>query len=212
MLHNHVWVLAWIGATLAVTSFFMKTMIPLRMVAVAGHICFLIYGLYAGAYYVLLAYGVTLPFNIYRLIEMKRLVSNVRSAADADLAVRWLQPFMKEEKFAGGHMLFKKGGAADHLYFIAKGRVRLAEIGEEIAEGHLIGEVGFFAPDHKRTLTAVCVGECVLYRIGESAFKQLYYQNPEFGYYIVQLISRRLSNDIERLRAPAQPSFDAPKA
>ena len=33
----------------------------------------------------------------------------------------------------------------------------------------------------------------------ESAFKQLYYQNPEFGYYIVQLIGRRLSSDIERL-------------
>ena len=80
-----------------------------------------------------------------------------------------------------------------------KGRVRLPEIGEELSEGQLLGEIGFFAPDHKRTLSAVCVGDCLLYKIGASAFKQLYYQNPDFGYYIVQLIGRRLSADIERL-------------
>lgn len=197
--NNYITLLAWLGAALAVTSFFMKTMIPLRIIALMGHICFLIYGLYAGAYYVLLAYGVTLPFNLWRLIEMKRLVSNVRSAADADLAVRWLHPFMKEQSFPSGQQLFAKGEQADHLYFIAKGRVRLAEIGEELGEGHLLGEVGFFAPDRKRTLTAECVSDCLLYKISESAFKQLYYQNPEFGYYIVQLIGRRLSADIERL-------------
>ena len=31
---------AWLGAALAVTAFFMKTMIPLRIAAMLGHICF----------------------------------------------------------------------------------------------------------------------------------------------------------------------------
>jgi hypothetical protein len=39
-----------------------------------------------------------------------------------------------------------------------------------------------------------------MYKIGASEFKQLYYQNSDFGFYIVQLIARRLSADIERLR------------
>jgi CRP/FNR family cyclic AMP-dependent transcriptional regulator len=201
--HGYISAFAWVGAALAVTSFFMKTMIPLRLVAVAGHLCFLVYGLSSGAYYVLLAYGVTLPFNIWRLRQMQRLVSNVKSAADADLAVKWLHPFMKEQPFKDGDVLFSKGDPADHLYFVAKGRVRLPEINEHVGEGHLLGEVGFFAPDQKRTQSAVCEGDCLLYKIGASAFKQLYYQNPEFGYYIVQLIGRRLSADIERLSRPA---------
>lgn len=210
MIDSHISLLAWLGAALAVTSFFMKTMIPLRLVAIGGHLCFLVYGMYSGSYYVLLAYGVTLPFNIWRLLEMKRLVSNVRSAADADLAVKWLHPFMKEQRFENGTVLFRKGDHADHLFYVAKGRVRLAEIGEHLGEGQLLGEVGFFAPDRKRTLTAVAEGECLLFKISESAFKQLYYQNPEFGYYIVQLIGRRLSADIERLARPAAPT--APSA
>jgi CRP/FNR family cyclic AMP-dependent transcriptional regulator len=199
MVHGWISLLAWGGAALAVTSFFMKTMIPLRTVAIAGHLCFLVYGLLSGSYYVLLAYGVTLPFNIWRLVEMKQLVANVKAAADADLAVKWLHPFMKEEPFKDGDRLFSKGDLADHLYFIAKGKVLLPEIGEVVGEGHLLGEVGFFAPDRQRTQSAVCEGDCLLYKISESAFKQLYYQNPEFGYYVVQLIGHRLSADIERL-------------
>jgi CRP/FNR family transcriptional regulator, cyclic AMP receptor protein len=180
-------------------------MIPLRALALMAHICFIIYGIFAGAFYVLLAYGITLPFNVWRLVQMKRLVSNVKTAADADLAVRWLHPFMKERPYKAGQAIFTKGDDADYLYFIAKGRVRIAEINEELVEGHLLGEIGFFSLNQKRTLTAVCVDDCLLYRIGASEFKQLYYQNPEFGFYIVNLIARRLSADIERLRESLPP-------
>jgi CRP-like cAMP-binding protein len=72
-------------------------------------------------------------FNVWRLMQMKRLVANVSSAADADLAVKWLQPFMKEQIIAAGQSLFIRGDLADHLYYIAKGRVRLPEINEELS-------------------------------------------------------------------------------
>lgn len=196
--------LPWVGGALAVVAFFMKTMIPLRVVSLAAHVCFLAYGLLAGAYYVLLAYGVTLPFNIWRLIQMKRLVSNVKSAADGDLSIKWLLPFMTEQRLQDGHAIFNKGDTADHLYFITSGRVRLPEIGEELGEGHLLGEIGFFSPDGKRTLSAVCAGDALIHSISASSFRQLYFQNPEFGFYVVRLISRRLMADIERLRANHQ--------
>lgn len=176
-----------------------------------AHICFIIYGTFSGSYYVLLAYGVTLPFNVWRLVQMKRLVTNVRTAADADLAVRWLHPFMKEQQYKAGQAVFRQGENADYLYFIAKGRVRIAEINEELKEGQLLGEIGFFSEGQKRTLTAICVDDCLLYRIGASEFKQLYYQNPEFGFYIVNLVARRLSADSERLRgATSPPSAEMP--
>ena len=47
----------------------------------------------------------------------------------------------------------------------------------------------------------MCAGDCVLHTISASAFTQLYYQNPEFGFYVVRLIARWLTADIERLRA-----------
>ena len=37
--------------------------------------------------------------------------------------------------------------------------------------------------------------------IGESEIKQLYYQNPRFGFYLIQLITRRLVMNVERLEA-----------
>jgi len=38
-----------------------------------------------------------------------------------------------------------------------------------------------------------------LLTIGYPQVKQLYYQNPEFGFYFLQLMSQRLFQDIARL-------------
>ena len=63
-----------------------------------------------------------------------------------------------------------------------------------------IGEVGLFSPGHRRALTARCVGACTVLSIDESTVKQLYYQNPAFGFKLIALVARRLSADVERLQ------------
>ena len=48
---------------------------------------------------------------------------------------------------------------------------------------------------------AICAEDCVLLSIDQSTVRQLYYQNPEFGFEIVGLIAGRLTADLARLRS-----------
>ena len=68
----------------------------------------------------------------------------------------------------------------------------------------VIGELGLIAPDNKRTLTFECIEDGELLTISYSGLKQLYFQNPKFGFYFLQLISRRLFQDIDRLQDQAR--------
>jgi CRP-like cAMP-binding protein len=67
--------------------------------------------------------------------------------------------------------------------------------------GGIFGEIAFFAPDKRRTMTARCVEPCLLLSIDEPGLRQLYYQNPEFGFQLIGLVAARMHADVERLRA-----------
>ena len=106
---------------------------------------------------------------------------------------------MRKKRLKAGEVLFRKGDAADHLYFLAEGRIEWVEIGQTMEPGMLFGEIAFFAPDKRRSLTARCVTDCNILRIDEMTFKQLYYQNPAFGFEVVTLVTGRLLADRKRL-------------
>lgn len=59
----------------------------------------------------------------------------------------------------------------------------------------MIGEIGLFSPDHQRTTSAICETEVEALTLAEDKVLQLYYQNPKFGFYLVQLVVRRLLED-----------------
>jgi CRP/FNR family transcriptional regulator, cyclic AMP receptor protein len=81
-----------------VVGTFVKTMIPLRCLAVGGNLGFLIYGALHPALIMVLLHGVLLPINIYRTAEMVRLTRRVSAAAAArDLSGVWLKPYMRSE-------------------------------------------------------------------------------------------------------------------
>ena len=65
--------------------------------------------------------------------------------------------------------------------------------------GRLFGEIGFFAPDKRRTLTARCATHCTVLQMDEMTFKSLYFQNPAFGFEVVTLVAGRLMADRQRL-------------
>jgi CRP-like cAMP-binding protein len=52
--------------------------------------------------------------------------------------------------------------------------------------------MGIFAPDRKRTATAIAEEDTVVYGIEEDKIIQLYYQNPKLAFYLVKLITRRM--------------------
>lgn len=189
-----------IAGGLIVVSNFMKTMIPLRWLAVGGNFGFVIYGALHPSIPMLILHSALLPINIFRVFEMIRLTRTVNRLDTQGTGV-WLKPYMMSAKRKAGDVLFKKGDPAGHLYFLTEGRIELVEIGVFIEPGKMFGEIAFFAPEKKRTATARCVGPCTVLSIDESTLKQLYYQNPEFGFQLIDLVADRLIADTRRLEA-----------
>jgi CRP/FNR family cyclic AMP-dependent transcriptional regulator len=191
---------ATLAAALIIISAFVKTMIPLRWLAVGANVGFIAYGALAPAPMVLALHAVLLPVNLVRVVQMLRLTQRVRTAVeDFDAASLWLRPYMKKRSHKAGHVIFRAGDVADHLYLLVEGEVEIVERGRRLAPGRMFGEVAFFAPDRRRTSTARCATPCVLLSIGESALRELYYQNPEFGFELVREIAGRLTSDIRQL-------------
>jgi CRP/FNR family transcriptional regulator, cyclic AMP receptor protein len=185
----------WLSAGLVFSSFFMKTMVPLRMVAICSNVAFMTYallglkyGVFGRVYPILVLHASLLPLNIIRLRQQQALVRAVRAASE-DETIRSLIPYMRAESHTAGDVLFNKGDLADRLYVIHRGEVRFPEIGKVVSDGHVFGEVGLFAPQNMRGLSAVCDQDCRLYTITRERVLELYYQNPNFGFFLIRLVA-----------------------
>jgi hypothetical protein len=188
------------GAALMATSSFVRTMVPLRWLAVCSSFGFLTYGILHGSLVNLALHAVLLPINLVRLREMRRLTRNVRAAAaSADTSGVWLKPYMKAKRRKAGHVLFRKGDVADRLYLLASGRVEFVEIGQSVGPGQTFGEIAFFSPDGRRTATARCAEDSVVLSVDQDTVRQIYFQNPSFGFELIGLVAARLSADVARL-------------
>lgn len=116
----------------------------------------------------------------------------IENAGDIDSLRRWLLPHMSGESRRRGEVLFRKGDPGRALYFVQHGQVRLPELDKTIAEGELLGEIGIFAPDNKRTCSARCETDARLLSLSAERARSLFFANPQFAYYITRLISQRL--------------------
>lgn len=181
--------LAWADAAATVGSAYMKRMIPLRLTAMAGSVIGLALGLATGALPTIAKHAVNLPLNFARLREMRRLIASVRDADD--LKIEWLKPFMHPESAQAGDFLFRKGEAADGAYVLVEGEIEIVERGVTLQPGAIFGEMALFTKAGKRTASARCATDARLLAITYEQFEQLYFQNPEFGLYLVRLIVRR---------------------
>jgi len=196
---------AWVASALVFLTFFMKTMIPLRVVAIVSNVAFigyallgLQYGIFDKLLPILVLHAVLLPLNAFRLWQMKHLTRKFSTASNQVLIER-LVPYMKREAFAHGSALFRKGDAADKIYFIESGAVEVPEVRRVLAEGSVFGEVGIFTPHRRRSASAICAQASVVYSIHRDEVLQLYYQNPEFGFVIVRLLSRYVSENVDTI-------------
>jgi len=196
--------LGYLGALLTLGTYSMKTMIPLRIIGLCANCVFIVYGYMAPVYPQLLLHGVLLPLNSVRLYQMLQLIGKVRMASQGDLNMDSLKPFMSKRACKAGETIFRKGDLASAMFYTVSGSYRLNEIEQDVGPGQVIGEVGLIAPDGKRTLTFECIEDGELLTISYEQVKQLYFQNPKFGFYFLQLISRRLFQDIARLQDKAR--------
>ena len=181
------------GASILVAcSFYMKTMVPLRILALCSNVTFIIYGLFGELPPVFVLHVFLLPLNIYRLYQMKKLVNEVKRVTGTDYSMDWLVPYMTRRTFKRGEVLFKKGDEADGTYYLKKGSIRLPELERVVKEGEIIGEIGVFSPFRKRTASAICEEDLEAFSIGNKKMTHLYFQNPSFGFYLIRLIIQRL--------------------
>jgi CRP/FNR family transcriptional regulator, cyclic AMP receptor protein len=187
-----VQVVGYVASLLVFSTFYMKTMIPLRCIAAASNMAFLTYWYLAGLYPVFLLHVVLLPLNILRLYQMRKLIERVRRASKGDYSIEWMLPYMTQAEFKQADRLFRKGDEADTLYYLERGAVRLPELGISLGPGEIIGEIGIFSPLKERTTSAVCETDVTVLVLSHHKVLELYYQNHAFGLYLGRMIIRRL--------------------
>jgi hypothetical protein len=189
------------AALLVFSSFYMRTMIPLRYIAISSNIIYIFYGYSLGLNPMMLLHTVLLPLNIARLSQMKKLIREVDEASSGDLSMDWLLPFTTKKNFRKGEVISKRGDLTDNVYFILKGRVKIEELDIYVDEGGLIGEIGVFAPGRRRSNTMISDTDLETLTVTGDKIKELYYQNPRIGLYLTQLIVRRLLQNHSLLHA-----------
>jgi CRP/FNR family transcriptional regulator, cyclic AMP receptor protein len=96
-------------------------------------------------------------------------------------------------------VLFAKGDVATCMFYTISGRYRLKEMGIELVQGQVVGEMGFLSPDNTRTQTLECIEAGEVLSISYDEVRQLYFQNPQFGFYFLRLASERLFANMERM-------------
>ena len=203
-------VLGYTGVILVVAANLVKTMVPLRTLAMSANLVF------AGYFYMHQIYPncilqlLLLPINGYRLREMIQLTRRVSQASRGD-TMNWLQPFMRPRRYRRGEVLFAKGDVAEEMFYTVSGRYQVTALGVDMRQGAVFGELGLLAPEQLRTQTIECVEDGEVLVIGYAQVKELYYQNPEFGFYFLRLVAGRLFTNLESLeRRLAEVSPPAP--
>lgn len=194
-------VLGYIAAALVFATFSMKTMVPLRVVGICSNVFFIAYGYLNPAYPLLVLHCMLLPLNIVRLRQMLSLVKETKESIEGDLDMNWIKPFTKTREMQPGEVLFRKGDEANEIIFVMSGSLKIPELGVTIPPGEVVGELGMLSPDKSRQQSAVCVDGGQLLVITYDQVRQLFFQNPKFGYYFMQLASQRLFENLKRAQA-----------
>ena len=199
--------LGYVAAFLVFLTFCMRTMLSLRLIAVASNAAFIVYGLAGGLTPILVLHGALLPVNLFQLAQMRRKVriaSEAARTAPGEESFEWLVPLGNPRALPAGASVFARGEPADSLFVIVTGEVRLPEVGVTLGPGALLGEIGLFSGQSRRTASAEAVGPVRLAELTERRVQELYFDNPDFAYRLIRLITRRLVEQLHQLEARAE--------
>ncbi len=200
------------GAIFFVATLLTQTMVPLRVANMIGCLFFAIFGALSGAITTFFLYLLMIPINAWRLRQMLALVKKARHATQGDMSMEWLKPFMTQRTYRKGSILMKKGDVAHDMLLTVTGKFRVVEIDLEVPPGRLMGELGFLTPDNRRTATIECIEDGQVLTITYEKLLEIYFQNPQFGYYFLVLTSQRLLENLARAEGIIASNKMAPQA
>ena len=178
-----------------------KTIIPLRAAAVVANLLAMGYSLSHGTYPTFVLNALLLPLNAWRLHQMIDLVRGIDAAIKSDMNVDWLLKYMRPQHYRAGDIMMERGEYATEAFYVVAGEVELVEINETRGPGALLGEIGLFTPNGRRIMTVRCKTDVEAAKIGYDQIKELYFQNPQFGFKLLHLIVARLQNNAELTQA-----------
>jgi hypothetical protein len=191
--HHIIEAVGWLGAALQVATFAMNSMIPVRILAMASSVCFIIYGGVFHLWPLLTVALVLLSINAYRLYELialRRLVTHMTDESETDFSAA--MAYGKKRVIPAGDVIFKKGDRVDSLYYLAEGRVEIEDQNVSVVAGNIFGEMAFFNKSAVRSATVRCVEDTVVYELDEKRFTRVQYEDPEFAMAVMRTVTRRL--------------------
>jgi CRP/FNR family transcriptional regulator, cyclic AMP receptor protein len=189
-----------IGVAAAAASLYAahaKTIIPLRIAAVIANLLAMGYSFMHGTYPTLVLNALLLPLNAWRLQQMLALIRGIDTAIGSDLNVDWLLKYMRPKRYRAGDVMMTRGEYATEAFYVISGEVEIVEIGATRGPGTFLGEIGLFTPNGRRTMTVRCKTDIEAATIGYDQIKELYFQNPQFGFRLLHLIVGRLQSNVE---------------
>ena len=193
---SHAELLGYAAAACVFVTFYMKTMVPLRIAGIVSNFLFIAYGYDMDAYPVLFLHLVLLPLNLLRLRQMLRLIKQIEDATKGDVNLKWVKPFGSTRSIAAGEAVFRTGDPADQMFFIVSGCFRVKERNVDLQTGEIFGELGLLNSGQARTATVECTADGELLLITYDQVKQLCLQDPKFSFYFLHLVSKRLFHNL----------------
>jgi CRP/FNR family cyclic AMP-dependent transcriptional regulator len=191
----------YLGALLTLGTFSMKTMLHLRMVGIVANLAFITYGAVGSVYPVLVLHLTLLPLNVWRLVQLQRLTRQIREASAHGFSFELLKPFTRRRAVKAGEVLFRQGEPANEALVVLDGHFRAVESDTALGRGEMFGELGLVAQSHTRTQTVVCEVAGSVLALTYDEIRQLYFQNPAFGFFFLELVAARLTRDARRSAA-----------
>jgi CRP-like cAMP-binding protein len=192
-------ILAMAGGILLLSTFVVRTIVLMRVLCIFSIIFFLGSAALAHSTPKFLMYLLALPINVVRLVQIRNVVKRARIAARGTVSIDWLRPYMTPRNYQNGDVLFHKGDISTEMFVTEKGKFLVTEIGVEIPPGRMLGELGFISPTNQRTQSVKCIEDGEVLTITYEKLTEIYFENSEFGYFFLRLVSGRLLQNIARL-------------
>jgi len=94
-----------------------------------------------------------------------------------------------------GEFLFREGDAADALYIVKKGVLRIVSgstVYETVRAGGIVGEMGIVEQGARRTASVIAGTLAELVKIDTAKFLALVANTPDFSLEVMRIMARRL--------------------
>jgi hypothetical protein len=192
------------ASLLVFSTFYMRRMIPLRLVAIVSNFAFLLYAWLDDLTPILILHGALLVLNIFRLVELRRLIARVVQASSEGFSIEVLLPLMQRREIDAQDTLFRVNDPANALYYVLEGTLHLPEVDKDIGPGSLLGEFALFSDAGRRTASAVAKTDCVVMTLTKTAVLSALVQHPLLGVHLLKMITVRMLENA-RMHSPSWP-------